>query len=71
MKKLFLVLFFAVSCATNPVRDKYLVRQFDDEGGLVKETLVSSYSVDKEVLTISVNGKKVKVVDNYEIRQLR
>ena len=71
MKKLFLVLFFAVSCATTPVTDKYLVRQFDDEGGLIKETLVSSYSVDKEVLTINVNGKKVKVVDNYEIRQLR
>lgn len=70
MKKLFLFLFL-VSCSTVQVKDKYLIRQFNDEGDLVKETLTSSYSVDKEVLTIYVDGKKVKVVDNFEIRQLR
>lgn len=71
MKKLFLALFLLVGCVSPQVKDKYLIRQFNDEGDLVKETLTSSYSVDKEVLTIYVDGKKVKVVDNFEIRQLR
>lgn len=65
MKKILLIIIIALSSCAAPDA-KYLIREFNDNGDLIKETVTEKYSIRGEVL--KVNGVEIK--DNFEIRKL-
>lgn len=68
-----LTIVFAVSCATQsvaPENKSYLIREFNDNGVLISETVASKYEMKFERLFYFKNGKKIESGENFEIRQI-